>query len=104
MLRKLNVTLLAVAALAAMMLAILTNGCKSVSSSSAAPAAGQADEAMAVAAGAQLWVENCGRCHSLRDPASFSAAQWEVSVHHMRVRVPLTAEQQKAITEFLSSR
>ncbi len=53
--------------------------------------------------GAELWLENCARCHNLRDPSSFSAEQWDAIVRHMRMRVPLTGEEQRAITEFLQS-
>ncbi len=54
--------------------------------------------------GAELWSANCGRCHNLRSPQEFTPAQWEVVVHHMRMRVPLTGEQQSAILQFLSQR
>jgi cytochrome c553 len=52
---------------------------------------------------AQLWAENCGRCHNLRTPSSYGDVQWEVAMHHMRVRADLTAVEQKKILEFLQS-
>jgi nitrate/TMAO reductase-like tetraheme cytochrome c subunit len=52
---------------------------------------------------AQLWSENCMRCHNLRNPAAYSDAQWEVSMHRMRVRAGLTAEEHRRILEFLQS-
>lgn len=64
---------------------------------------GEAPSAPPAKSGAQLWVENCGRCHNYRNPGSFSDAQWDVAVHHMRMRVPLTGRDQKAILEFLKS-
>jgi cytochrome c5 len=53
--------------------------------------------------GAQLWADNCQRCHNLRSPSSYSAAQWEVAMLHMRVRANLTPEQHQKILEFLKS-
>jgi nitrate/TMAO reductase-like tetraheme cytochrome c subunit len=52
---------------------------------------------------AQLWSENCGRCHNLRNPTSYSDVQWEVAMHHMRVRADLTAVEQHKILEFLEA-
>jgi hypothetical protein len=53
--------------------------------------------------GAQLWAENCMRCHNLRSPETYSSAQWEVAVHHMRLRANLTGEETQKITAFLKS-
>jgi cytochrome c5 len=53
--------------------------------------------------GSQLWSENCARCHNMRSPSSYSDAEWEVAMHHMRVRARLTPEEHKAILEFLKS-
>jgi len=53
--------------------------------------------------GQQLWADTCARCHNMRPPNSFSHAQWEVIVQHMRLRANLTGEEQKKITEFLKS-
>ena len=53
--------------------------------------------------GAQLWAENCVRCHNIRSPSSYSSAQWEVAMMHMRVRANLTPEEHKKILEFLKS-
>jgi mono/diheme cytochrome c family protein len=53
--------------------------------------------------GAQLWSENCARCHNIRSPSAYSDAEWEVVMLHMRIRANLTAEQHKAILEFLKS-
>src|SRR5690349_12524381 len=40
--------------------------------------------------GVQLWGQNCGHCHNVRSPDSYSAAQWEVAMLHMRIRANLT--------------
>ena len=51
----------------------------------------------------QLWDENCQRCHNGRDPASYSDAQWEVVVSHMRLRAGLDAKQARRILQFLQA-
>ena len=52
---------------------------------------------------AQLWTENCTHCHNARDPRSFTDAEWTVALHHMRVRANLTAEEHRAILEYLKA-
>jgi len=53
--------------------------------------------------GAQLWAQNCVRCHNVRSPSIYSDAEWEVSMHHMRIRANLTSEEHRKILEFLKS-
>ena len=53
--------------------------------------------------GAELWAENCIRCHNIRSPSNYSPAQWEVVMMHMRVRANLTPGEHKKILEFLKS-
>ena len=53
--------------------------------------------------GVQLWSQNCSHCHNVRSPDSYSATQWEVAMLHMRIRANLTAQEHKAILEFLQS-
>ena len=53
--------------------------------------------------GAQLWSENCSRCHNLRPPQSYSDAQWQAVVHHMRLRANLTGEEARSVTTFLQA-
>jgi nitrate/TMAO reductase-like tetraheme cytochrome c subunit len=53
--------------------------------------------------GQELWSNNCQRCHNLQSPAMFSPVQWEIIVHHMRLRANLTGADQRAIAEFLKS-
>ena len=69
------------------------------------PPAGGADAKPAESSkgSAQLWAENCSRCHNVRSPASYSDAQWEVVGMHMRVRGYLTGEEQRRIVDFLKS-
>ena len=81
------------------------SGCASSRPGAGAGRTGDAASAAPPAkSGAVLWAENCGRCHNLRNPAEFDAAEWSVAVHHMRLRVPLTGEEQKQIESFLTSR
>ena len=61
------------------------------------------EESPVVAAGAQLWEQNCIRCHNPRTPASLSDTQWRVVMHHMRVRAGLTATEHEAILRFLQA-
>ena len=53
--------------------------------------------------GQQLWSMNCQRCHNMRSPIMYSNAQWDVIVHHMRVRANLTGADARAIADFLKS-
>jgi cytochrome c5 len=88
---------------------LLAAGC----STSAPPAGGDSKPAAAapgtpaVAAagksGAQLWAENCIRCHNIRSPSSYSDAQWDVALLHMRVRANLTAEEHHKILAFMKT-
>ena len=75
--------------------------------SSSPTAEGQAKEEHIAAAdnktGAQLWAENCMRCHNLRSPSDFTPAQWAVINHEMRVRACLSGVEQRRIWEFLQA-
>lgn len=53
--------------------------------------------------GAQLWAQNCAKCHNVRSPSAYSDREWDIAVHHMRVRANLTKEEYEAIREFLKS-
>ena len=53
--------------------------------------------------GEELWSNNCLRCHNIRPPTMYSDAQWNVIVHHMRLRANITGQEQRAIVEFLKS-
>lgn len=43
------------------------------------------------------------RCDNMRSPSSYSDAEWEVAMHHMRIRANLTAEETRTIVEFLKA-
>ena len=64
--------------------------------------ASSSDSYMALS-GQELWSNNCLRCHNIRPPTMYSNAQWDVIVHHMRVRANITGQEQRAIVEFLKS-
>jgi cytochrome c5 len=53
--------------------------------------------------GSQLWAETCSRCHNFRPPQYYSDAQWDLIVHHMRLRANLTGGEARKITEFLQA-
>lgn len=53
--------------------------------------------------GAQLWAENCTRCHYSRPPKQYSAQQWDIIVTHMRLRADLTGQEAREITKFLQA-
>ena len=53
--------------------------------------------------GEELWSNNCLRCHNIRPPTMYNNAQWDVIVHHMRIRANITGQEQRAIVEFLKS-
>ena len=84
--------------------ALLATGCRTSPTESAdASKLTAVAEAKPGKGGAQLWTENCVRCHNIRSPSTYSDAEWEVAMHHMRIRANLTAEEQKKILEFLKS-
>ncbi|HTQ27104.1 MAG TPA: cytochrome c [Puia sp.] len=56
---------------------------------------------VAAKSGAQLWAENCQRCHKTPSPATFSPEQWETVGLHMQSRALLTDEERNKIIAFL---
>ena len=51
--------------------------------------------------GAQVWANNCTRCHNLRDPKEFNDKEWQVVVTHMRVRAGLTGQDTRDVLAFM---
>lgn len=51
--------------------------------------------------GAQLWGENCIRCHNAPSPETFSDTEWDVAIMHMRIRANLTENEAVKIAAFL---
>ena len=104
---KINWLLAAMSSIGLAAFTLLIAGC-----STTAPLGGEApapDKASVASAppvqkgGAEVWAQNCGHCHNIRSPSSFSDARWEVVMLHMRVRANLTADEHKKILAFLKS-
>jgi cytochrome c5 len=53
--------------------------------------------------GAQLWAENCTRCHNARPPDYYSDSQWQILVQHMRLRANIDGAEARTIVQFLQA-
>jgi len=62
-----------------------------------------ASKAVAAKGGAQLWAENCQRCHNTPSPSSFSPEQWETVGMHMQTRALITDAEREKIVAFLKT-
>lgn len=51
--------------------------------------------------GAQLWGENCNRCHNSPSMEQYSKEHWDVIGTHMRVRANVTDDEANKIIAFL---
>ena len=51
--------------------------------------------------GAQVYKDNCGRCHNPRTPADLSQDGWRAASFHMRVKANLTPREFEALEAFL---
>ncbi len=60
------------------------------------------NQKIAAKSGAQLWAENCQRCHNTPSSASFSHEQWVTVGMHMQTRAQLTDKERDKIIAFLS--
>lgn len=90
------------------LLVLLLVGCSTTTTSTGGTADSHGAPAVVSAqniqtGGAELWGHNCGHCHNIRSPSSYSDAQWEVVMLHMRVRANLTPDEHKKILAFLKS-
>ena len=56
---------------------------------------------VAAKSGAQLWSENCQRCHNTPSPSNFSPEKWETIGMHMQSRALLTETEREKIVAFL---
>jgi hypothetical protein len=74
--------------LSAMTAVLATNGCK-------------VNQEIADKSGAQLWGENCRRCHNIPDPGTFSDEKWITVGMHMQTRAMLTDAERDKIVDFL---
>ncbi len=66
-------------------------------------AAGTDSQTGASKTGAQLFAENCTMCHEVRPRTSFSPAQADAVIRHMREEADLSPEEQEAILGYLKS-
>lgn len=55
------------------------------------------------ARGATIWVNNCVRCHNVRDPKELRDDQWITTTFHMRIRAGLTGQQSRDVIKFLQT-
>ena len=86
--------------------AVVLSGChnsKATPEQTTVEAVGTVGGEQLVKGGAQVWAQNCMRCHNLRQPHERSDREWEAIVFHMRVRANLTAEEHRLIVEFLKA-
>jgi hypothetical protein len=107
---KTNPKLFVVLGFSGVLAGVVLYGCQSAQSPSAVSNAAPATQpAFALfgpppqESGAQLWSENCMRCHNGRPPDEFTGQQWDIIVHHMRMRANLTGEQAREIVKFLQA-
>jgi cytochrome c1 len=87
---RINIKTTLAALVVAISSAVIINGC-------AVP------DSIASKSGAQLWGENCNRCHNAPDPRTFSDDQWDAAVEHMHQKAILTDAEAKKIVQFLKS-
>ena len=67
----------------------MVNGCK-------------VNQEIADKSGAQLWAENCRRCHNAPDQYAHSPENWVTVGLHMQSRALITDKERDKIVEFLS--
>ncbi len=60
-----------------------------------------ASQKVSAKSGAQLWAENCQRCHNTPSPSTYSPEKWETIGMHMQSRALLTDKERDKIVEFL---
>jgi hypothetical protein len=53
--------------------------------------------------GAELWSEQCSRCHNMPDPTTYSDDKWETVSMHMKVRANISTKEIELIKQFLQS-
>jgi cytochrome c553 len=61
----------------------------------------KATQQVSAKTGAQLWAENCQRCHNTPSPSTFSPEQWETVGMHMQTRALITDDEKAKIVNFL---
>jgi len=78
-------------------------GCASQQSSEISTAPDESVAVVDVKGAAQIWEENCARCHNSRSPKSLSDAQWDIAMLHMRQQASLTGEETRAVLKLMKA-
>jgi hypothetical protein len=102
---------LAFSALAALLTGAAIIGCSSTTPTTSANRTAPTTQPLAFGfippppqkSGAQLWSDNCARCHNMRPPEEYGPNQWAAIVMHMRMRADLTGEEARKVTLFLQA-
>lgn len=86
---------------------LLQSGCQSqdasIVRSPASPGMFVQDNGVETKGAAQMWAENCIRCHNSRSPTSYSDTHWDITMMHMRIQANLTVEEYRSIRDFLQA-
>ena len=53
-------------------------------------------------AGRSIFINNCGRCHSLYSPDSYSASEWKAIMPNMSGRAGLSTTQATQVTKYVT--
>lgn len=53
--------------------------------------------------GSRAWVQQCNRCHNVRNPQELRDSEWEVSLTHMRLIGNMPGELARDILAFLKA-
>jgi hypothetical protein len=73
-------------------------GCSSVIFNGCAPT-----KAISEKSGAQLWGENCNRCHNAPSMDQYSKDHWDIIGTHMKIRANVTDAEIQKIVVFLQT-
>ena len=77
------------------LIALIISGC-AILLDSCAPTKDIAEKS-----GAQLWGENCNRCHNAPSQEQYSKDQWNIIGNHMKLKAGITNEEMTKIVAYL---
>ena len=60
--------------------------------------------AIADKSGAQLWGENCNRCHNAPSMDEYNKDHWDITMTHMKIRAMITDAEAQKILAFLQGK
>lgn len=69
----------------------------------AAPDAAAQSEQEEITRGAEVWGQQCARCHTPRDPNEYRDRDWSTVMLHMRTVANLSREQTEFVTAYLQA-